>query len=79
MVLAQELDAYRPVWEFGRTWDAGAYAAAHHGLMRIRKDLGLQKRWREQLDKMKSGLGVGCLQVRVPGAAGCWRAWGAQC
>lgn len=59
----QELDSYRQVWEFGHSWDAAAFGAAGHGLMRIRRDLGLQKRWREQLDKMKTSLAAGCLQV----------------
>lgn len=64
---SQELDQYRPVWEFGRTWDPTAYDSGPSlSLMRIRRELGMQKRWREQLEKMKSVLAAGCLQVLLP-------------
>ncbi len=60
---AQALDDYRKIWEFGRTWDAEAYAARAHGLLEMRKDLTLQRTWKLSLDKMKTSLSAGCLQV----------------
>jgi hypothetical protein len=37
-------------------------------IWRCRRDLGMQKRWREQLDKMKTALAAGCLQVGLHSA-----------
>lgn len=60
----QELDTgYRKIWEFGRNWDPDAYAAQSRGLGEIRRDLVLQRNWKGSLDRMKTNMTVGCLQV----------------
>jgi len=62
--LPQELDTgYRKIWDFGRTWDPDAYAAQSRGLSEIRRDLVLQRNWKASLDRMKTNMTVGCLQV----------------
>jgi hypothetical protein len=60
----QELDTgYRKIWDFGRHWDPDAYAAQSRGLSEIRRDLVLQRNWKGSLDRMKTNMTVGCLQV----------------
>jgi hypothetical protein len=60
----QELDAgYRKIWDFGRSWDPDAYAAQPRSLSEIRRDLVLQRNWKASLDRMKTNMAVGCLQV----------------
>lgn len=62
----QELDTgYRKIWDFGRSWDPDAYAAQSRGLSEIRRDLVLQRNWKASLDRMKTNMTVGCLQVSV--------------
>lgn len=62
----QELDVgYRKIWDFGRSWDPDAYAAQPRSLSEIRRDLVLQRNWKGSLDRMKTNMAVGCLQVRV--------------
>lgn len=66
-MLSQELDTgYRKIWDFGRNWDPDAYAAQPRGLAEIRRDLINQRNFKAQLDRMKTNITVGCLQVR------CW-------
>jgi hypothetical protein len=61
----QELDVgYRKIWDFGRSWDTDAYAAQPRSLSEIRRDLVLQRNWKASLDRMKTNMAVGCLQVR---------------
>lgn len=65
-LLLQELDTgYRKIWDFGRNWDPDAYASPR-GLAEIRRDLINQRNFKAQLDRMKTNITVGCLQVR------CW-------
>lgn len=60
----QEIDTgYRKIWDFGRTWDPDAYAAQPRSLSEIRRDLVLQRNWKASLDRMKTNMAVGCLQV----------------
>lgn len=60
----QELDVgYRKIWDFGRSWDPDAYAAQPRSLSEIRRDLVLQRNWKASLDRMKTNMAVGCLQV----------------
>ena len=60
----QELDTgYRKIWDFGRSWDPDAYAAQSRVLGEIRRDLVLQRNWKASLDRMKTNMTVGCLQV----------------
>ncbi|KAI8468855.1 MAG: dynein heavy chain, N-terminal region 2-domain-containing protein [Monoraphidium minutum] len=60
---ARVLEEYRRVWEFGRTWDGDAYAAQPRSLAEIRRDLVVQRSWKGLLERMKTSLVVGCLQV----------------
>jgi hypothetical protein len=62
----QELDTqYRRIWDFGHHWDPDAYAAQSRGLPEIRRDLVMQRQWKGSLDRMKTNMTVGCLQVRT--------------
>lgn len=73
----RELDAgYRRVWEFARAWDGDAYAATPRSLGEIRRDLVLQRNWKGALERMKTNIAVGCLQV---GRARRTRACGRAC
>jgi hypothetical protein len=63
----QELDTgYRKIWDFGNSWDPDAYAAQPRSLGEIRRDLVMQRNWKGFLDRMKTNMTVGCLQVRGP-------------
>eukprot|EP00879_Flechtneria_rotunda_P022627 GHRR01023894.1.p1 GENE.GHRR01023894.1~~GHRR01023894.1.p1 ORF type:complete len:968 (+),score=348.72 GHRR01023894.1:492-3395(+) len=60
----RELDiGYRKIWDFGRTWDPDAYAAQPRSLSEIRRDLVLQRNWKGSLDRMKTNMAIGCLQL----------------
>eukprot|EP00878_Enallax_costatus_P031474 GHUV01034420.1.p1 GENE.GHUV01034420.1~~GHUV01034420.1.p1 ORF type:complete len:647 (+),score=200.09 GHUV01034420.1:874-2814(+) len=60
----REIDVgYRKIWDFGRTWDPDAYAAQPRNLSEIRRDLVLQRNWKGSLDRMKTNMAVGCLQI----------------
>lgn len=62
----QELDTgYRKLWDFGRNWDPDAYAAQPRSLAEIRKDLVVQRQFKLSLDRMKTNMTVGCLQVWI--------------
>lgn len=67
---SQFLEEYRKIWDFGRTWDAEAYSAQPRSLQEIRRDLVNQRNWKSALDKLRTQVLVGCLQVM--GGARLW-------
>jgi hypothetical protein len=76
-VWRQVYNEYRKIWEFGRSWDPVVYGSRPRTLAEIRRELFQQRGWKTLLDRMKTGLVVGCLQVGGSGlggcAAGCWQ------
>ncbi|KAG2451278.1 hypothetical protein HYH02_003884 [Chlamydomonas schloesseri] len=56
-------EAYRMVYDFGRTWSYEDYASKPKSLREIRRDMHKQREWRNELDRMKISNVVGCLYV----------------
>ncbi|GLC47993.1 hypothetical protein PLESTB_000047400 [Pleodorina starrii] len=56
-------EAYRMVYDFGRTWSFEAYSSKPKSLREIRRDMHRQREWRNELDRMKIFNVVGCLYV----------------
>eukprot|EP00854_Cymbomonas_tetramitiformis_P001348 gene1348-1949_t len=54
---------HRPVFNFGKIWDMSSYEKQHHDVGQFRKDMLVQKEWRSELERMKSGSVVGALFV----------------
>ncbi|KAG2501733.1 hypothetical protein HYH03_000233 [Edaphochlamys debaryana] len=56
-------EAYRMVFDFGRTWSFEEYSSKPKTLREIRRDMHKQREWRNELDRMKIFNVVGCLYV----------------
>ncbi|KXZ55711.1 DHC8 protein [Gonium pectorale] len=56
-------EAYRMVYDFGRSWSYEAYSSRPKSLREIRRDMHKQREWRNELDRMKIFNVVGCLYV----------------
>ena len=46
-------EAYRMVYDFGRTWSYEEYSSKSKSLREIRRDMHKQREWRNELDRMK--------------------------
>lgn len=56
----QLFEAYRMVYDFGRTWSFEDYSSKPKTMREIRRDMHKQREWRNELDRMKiSNVGTG--------------------
>lgn len=53
LTVPQLFEAYRMVYDFGRTWSYEEYSSKPKSLREIRRDMHKQREWRNELDRMK--------------------------
>ncbi len=53
LAVPQLFEAYRMVYDFGRTWSYEEYSSKPKSLREIRRDMHKQREWRNELDRMK--------------------------
>ncbi|KAK9828903.1 hypothetical protein WJX72_002692 [[Myrmecia] bisecta] len=56
-------EEHRKVYDFGRTFTFEAYSSKKRSMREIRRDMHKQREWRNELEKMKIGNVIGCLNI----------------
>ena len=59
----KNFDEHRPIYTFGKSWDFAAYKEREHSVAIFRADLGRQREWRNDLERMRIGYVLGVLHV----------------
>jgi len=60
---ATSFEDFRPVYQFGETWDYAEYEKKEHTVKEFRADMERMKRWQQDVDRMKLSNVIGILHV----------------